>query len=78
MTAPRLVRFTLDIAAEDYLAHYQGIVRNVVVIAEDGRRVQFPAGALQRFVTHRGIHGRFELRFDASHKLLGLWRLGDA
>lgn len=71
------IRFRLAISADDYLAYYRGSARDVVVIAEDGRRVKFPAGALQPFVTRTGIHGRFELRFDTRHKLLGLHRLGD-
>lgn len=77
MTAAQHIRFRLDISAEDYLAYYQGAVRDVLVRAEDGRRVKFPAGALQAHITRDGIHGRFELRFDANHKLIGLQRLGD-
>jgi hypothetical protein len=77
MTATQHIRFRLDISAEDYLAYYQGAVRDVLVRAEDGRRVKFPAGALQPHITRDGIHGRFELRFDANHKLIGLQRLGD-
>lgn len=75
MNTPQHIRFRLDITADDYLAYYQGVVRDVVVRAEDGRRVRFPAGALQPFITHQGIQGRFELRFDANHKFLGLQRL---
>lgn len=77
MTAAQTLRFRLDISADDYLAYYQGAARDVVVRAEDGRRVKFPAGALQTHITRDGIHGRFELRFDANHKLIGLLRLGD-
>lgn len=77
MHTPQHIRFRLDISADDYLAYYRGTARDVVVIAEDGRRVKFPAGALQPFILHDGIHGRFELRFDANHKLLGLQRLPD-
>lgn len=69
------LRFRLDIDAEDYLAYYRGSAREVLVRAEDGRRVRFPASALQPFVTRDGVHGRFELRFDAGHRLLGLQRL---
>jgi hypothetical protein len=75
MTAAQHVRFRLAISADDYLAYYQGAARDVIVRAEDGRRIRFPAGALQRFLTHAGIHGRFELRFDADHKLIGVQRL---
>lgn len=69
------IRFRLDLSTDEYLAYYKGVVRDVVVRADDGRRVQFPAGALQPFITHQGIHGRFELRFDANHKFVGLQRL---
>lgn len=75
MTAAQHVRFRIAISADDYLAYYQGAARDVVVRAEDGRRIRFPAGALQRFVTHQGIHGRFELRYDANHKFVDLLRL---
>lgn len=78
MSAAHAVRFRLDISPDDYLAYYQRAARDIVVRADDGRRIRFPASALQRFVAHDGIHGRFELRFDADHKLLGLWRLDEA
>lgn len=71
------IRFRLAIPADDYLAYYKGQIRDVVVRTEDGRRIQFPANALQGVVGHQGIYGLFELRFDANHKLLGLHRIGD-
>lgn len=77
MNDARHIRFRLDISADDYLAYYRGSIRDIVVGTEDGRRVKFPAGALQPFVTRTGIRGRFELRFDANNKLIGLHRLGD-
>jgi hypothetical protein len=77
MQATQRIRFRLAISSDDYLAYYQGVARAVLVRAEDGRRIRFPAGALQPFVSHQGIHGLFELRFDAQHKLMGLQRIGD-
>ena len=77
MNQPHSIRFRLSISADEYLAYYQGRVHDVITRAEDGRKLQFPANALQPFVSHQGIHGLFELRFDANHKLLGLQRLGD-
>ena len=71
------IRFRLSIPAGDYLAYYKGQVRDVIVNAEDGRRFQFPASALQGVISRQGIYGLFELRFDANHKLLGLHRVGD-
>lgn len=77
MQSTQRIRFRLAISADDYLAYYQGVARAVIVQAEDGRRVRFPAGALQPFVSHQGVHGLFELCFDAQNKLTGLRRIGD-
>lgn len=77
MNSPHSIRFRLAIPADEYLAYYKGQARDAVARTEDGRRVQFPAKALQPHITHQGIHGLFELSFDANHKLLGLKRLGD-
>lgn len=77
MDSPRSIRFRLAIPAKEYLAYYKGQARDAVARAEDGRRVQFPAKALQPHISHQGIHGLFELHFDANRKLLGLKRVGD-
>lgn len=71
------VRFAIKISADDYLFYYQGRARQVLVRAEDGRRVQFPASCLQPFVTHDGISGYFELQFDASNKFVGLKKIAE-
>jgi hypothetical protein len=60
--------FQLRISPEEYLNYYRGIVRHVVVRAENGKTVQFPASLLQRFITPEGIHGRFALNCDQDHK----------
>ncbi|MCF6234786.1 MAG: DUF2835 domain-containing protein [Gammaproteobacteria bacterium] len=68
-------RFSLAISPEQYLAYYQRTVNNVSVMASDGRRIQFPANLLQKFVTHDGIQGIFEIEFDDQHKLLEIRKL---
>lgn len=75
MGSGKRFRFSLDISSEAYLNYYQGRARTVIVQAEDGRRVQFPADALRPYVTRAGIQGRFELVTDAGHKLIELRRL---
>lgn len=69
------IRFSLNLSAERYLRYYQGHARSVSVLADDGRRVEFPANALRPFVTRQGIHGHFELLIDEHHRLQGLKRL---
>ena len=69
------VFFSLAISPEKYLEYYRGAAKAVIVQSEDGRKVQFPAGALQPFVTANGINGRFRLLFDKNHKFLKLEKL---
>jgi hypothetical protein len=71
----RTLRFTLTISAEDYLSYYQGKARNVSAVADDGRRVEFPAEHLRPHVMHDGVRGRFELQFDANNKFIALRKL---
>jgi hypothetical protein len=76
VTAPAgRVVFDLALSAEEYLRHYRGLAASVRVRARNGQVVQFPAGLLRSFVTPGGVHGSFELRFDAHNRLLGLERL---
>ncbi len=69
------MRFSLNISADRYLSYYQGAAKSVWVETEDGRSLKFPASELQRFVSHDGIHGRFEIIFDGQNKLVSLKRI---
>ena len=53
----------LQISKDELLRWYGGEAKVVSAIARDGRRVQFPAKLLQRFVTHSGIQGTFIIEF---------------
>ena len=64
------VRVDISIPAERYVALYSGAARNVFAVSREGLKVQFPGKALHRFVTHDGVHGTFELRFDSDNKLV--------
>ncbi len=67
-------RFAITIPASEYLRYYQGSARQVLVHDTQGRRVQFPASALQKFVTREGISGHFVLVTDENHKLVEIRR----
>ncbi len=69
------MRFSLNISAEQYERYYQGSARSVIVTTEDGRTLKFPANALQKFVTHDGIRGRFEIIYDDRNKLSSVQRV---
>lgn len=72
-----IVNFRLSLSAEQIRSYYEGVARQVVVRANDGRRVQFPAQWLRRFVTNDGVNGLFEMRFGDDRKLIDLRRIGD-
>ena len=71
----RKMRFSLQISAEKYQLYYRGSAKFVKVTATDGRTLKFPANALQKFVSHDGINGQFEIVFDENNRLLSLIRL---
>jgi len=68
-------RFRINLSAEAYLHYYQGSARAVIVMAEDGRRIQLPAGRLRPFLLKDGIHGRFEITLDENNKLMEIQKL---
>lgn len=57
------VELLLAISARDYQLHYRQPGTLIWARATDGRRIQFPASLVQRFVDHSGIHGRFRIEF---------------
>lgn len=65
----------LHISAEEYLKRYRVYGAVVATRSRDGRRVRFPARILQRFVTHGGVEGSFEISFDAEGKFSSIQRL---
>lgn len=72
---PNPIRFSLNLSADRYLSHYQGHAKSVSVMADDGRRIEFPANALRPFVTKDGVQGHFELLIDGNNRLQRLIRL---
>jgi hypothetical protein len=73
---PQPIRFRLNLSAEHYLRFYQGRAGRVSVIAQDGRRIEFPANALRPFVTRQGVQGNFHLIVDDNNRLMRLERIG--
>ena len=68
------LRLQLNISADEMLEYYRGTAKSVHARAANGQTVQFPASALQKFVTKEGIHGTFDLFFDDQKKFLDLKR----
>jgi len=66
---------SLDISPEEFLRYYEGRANAVIATAQDGRRVQFPANILRRFLTANGVCGRFRLRYDDKNRLVSISRV---
>ena len=65
----------LKISRDEYLRWYRGTARSVIAKSRDGRKVSFPADALQGFVSHSGVNGTFAIHFDHNNKLQKVERL---
>lgn len=66
----------LKISPDEYLAHYQGIAKEVVARDRTGRTVRFPSNILQPYVTRDGISGSFQIEFDENNRFRRIVRLG--
>lgn len=73
--ANELIRFKLHLSYDQYLAFYQGVAKTVSVMADDGRRIEFPAGNIRRYLTKTGIEGYFEMELTPQHKFVDIRRL---
>jgi len=72
MPQHQYIRFTLRLSYEQYLQVYQGTAKNISVVADDGRRIAFPARNIQSFLTKEGIHGYFEMELTAENKFISV------
>ncbi|MCJ8167843.1 DUF2835 domain-containing protein [Atopomonas sediminilitoris] len=68
---PRLT-LRIDVSADAFAAYYRGAASRVVVTAADGRRISLPANLLRPYLRADGVHGRFELEYHDSGKLIAL------
>ena len=71
----QLIRFKLNLSYDQFLAVYQGAAKNVSAIADDGRRILFPARNIQRYLTKSGIQGHFEMELTPQNKFVGITRI---
>jgi len=75
MRSHQFIRFSLQLAYEQYLKVYQGTAQNISVVADDGRRIAFPARNIQSFLTKDGISGRFEMELTSENKFICIKKL---
>ena len=69
------VTVALAISHQQYARFYKGHASEVICTAKDGRKIQFPAAVLRKFLTHEGIHGEFSISFSSENKFIEIIKL---
>ena len=75
MALNQKIRFKLNLSADQYLKVYQGLAKNITALADDGRRIAFPAQNIKQFLSHEGIYGHFEMELTAEHKFIAIKKI---
>jgi hypothetical protein len=75
MTSNQFIRFRLNLSYDQFLSVYQGLAKNVIATADDGRTIQFPAGKIQRYLTKDGIQGYFQMELTPHNKFVAISRI---
>ncbi|MDX3774766.1 DUF2835 family protein [Chromatiaceae bacterium AAb-1] len=68
----RYYYFSASLTPEQCQGFYQGLVKYVIVTADNGERVQLPFRHFLPFISMTGIRGRFRLSLDNHANFLAL------
>ena len=60
----------LAISKHKLLRFYRGAASQISAVSADGQTILFPVTAIQPFVTHEGVFGRFQLQVNSQGRLL--------
>lgn len=71
----RYYTFRLAIDSDVLLGVYRGELARLVVLTEQGVRVELAISHLRPFIQRNGVHGRFRLKTDEKHRFVDLERL---
>jgi hypothetical protein len=71
------LRFRMKLSPEQALRYYQGLARTVIVTAETGQKISFPAEHIRKFIDSSGVNGLFAIEFDDNNKLIAITRLSN-
>lgn len=69
------VRIKID--ANTFLHYYQGKIKTVIAMSDDGKRISMPVNILKPFITKQGISGHFLIEFDDFGKIIDICNLGN-
>ncbi|RHW77374.1 DUF2835 family protein [Colwellia sp. RSH04] len=66
--------FYLSLSVKEFMPYYEGKASSIVVLSDQGERVQFPAMHLRKFLASNGVYGRFCLETQ-NNKFLSLKKI---
>ena len=67
--------FSLNISYQRFFEYYSGAAATVMVVTDNGLRLQFPAARFRPHLSQLGIRGRFRLTTDSHNKFKQLDKL---
>ncbi|MGR5152394.1 DUF2835 domain-containing protein [Photobacterium swingsii] len=67
--------FSVNISYQAYLNHYSGAASSVVVITDNGIRLQLPASRFRPFLSQIGVKGRFRVEVNAQNKIENIYQI---
>lgn len=67
--------FSIELSKQKTEQIYQGQAKYLLVVTDDGLKLQFPIANFRQFVSEQGIHGRFRAETDEKHRLQKLTKL---
>ncbi|NBI55502.1 DUF2835 domain-containing protein [Photobacterium alginatilyticum] len=68
--------FSVYISYQSYLNHYSGAASTVVVVTDNGLKLQLPASRFRPFLSQLGVKGRFRITVNNQNRLDTLELIG--
>ncbi|OAN17935.1 hypothetical protein A3K86_03185 [Photobacterium jeanii] len=68
--------FSVNISYQAFLNHYSGAASTVVVVTDNGIRLQLPASRFRPFLSQLGVKGRFRVDVNAQNKIEQIYQIG--
>ncbi|MDD9194702.1 DUF2835 domain-containing protein [Aliivibrio sp. S3MY1] len=68
--------FRMNVTYQAFLSHYSGVASTVMVMTEQGLKLQLPATRFRSFLTQLGVKGRFRLTVDQNNRFVNLEQVG--
>ncbi len=68
--------FSVNITYQSYLNHYSGAASTVLVVTDNGLKLQLPASRFRPFLSQLGVKGRFRATVNTQNRLESIEQIG--